>query len=116
MIDWNKPIQVRAAVGRIYSARLLGKLSGRDDFSYVVALMKSAGEMLESFRESGISENGAYTVENIPEKRVVWLNIYDGNLMLPAYSYASKEVADAGQVAGRIARVRVEYTVGQMDE
>lgn len=55
-------------------------------------------------------------VENVPEKRVRYVNFYDVNYH--ACEYSSRELADAGQNRNhrRIACVRVEYEEGQFDD
>lgn len=48
---------------------------------------------------------------NVPEKRVVWVNIYEQPLAIAAHG--SRGTADKSASVGRIACVRVEFTEGE---
>ena len=65
----------------------------------------------------GRAIRNGYTLENVPEKIVQYLNMYDGGVV---FGHATREFADgnAGGVRGgkRIACVRVEFEEGQYDD
>lgn len=47
---------------------------------------------------------------NIPEKREMWVNVYESGGLVP---HDSKEAADMSAIGNRIACIRVEYEVGE---
>lgn len=51
-----------------------------------------------------------YDLVNVPEKRKVWLNLYE---LGSAFCYPSKDIADEQAGKDRIACVEVEYTEGE---
>ena len=110
MIDLTKPVQTRD--GR--KVRVLCT-DGPEEFpiaGYVEgATMPSIWASDGKFNPRS---NCAYLdLINVPEKRVVWVNMYPSKIAQP---HTSKINADQRADHDREARIRVEYEVGQFDE
>ena len=107
MIDWTKPVQTRD--GR--KVRLIGTDFDRTDGQCMVIEL---GDGIQGHRlPDGTPLNCGKPIINVPETRVVWVNMYPPANML---DYSTRQSADNGAGAHREACVRVPYTVGQFDE
>ena len=113
MIDFNKPVQTRD--GR--KVRVLCA-DGRGDHPVVGYV--ACQNYLYSWRLSGHRYNTDETtitdLINVPETRVVWVNMYPDESSSVSKIRVSKNEADVGAGHDREACIRVEYTVGQFDE
>ena len=110
MIDLTKPVQTRD--GR--KVRVLCT-DGPEEFPV-------AGYVARAKRPTVWTRGGHYNLNlreaeidliNVPEKRVVWVNMYPSKIAQP---HTSKINADQRADHDREARIRVEYEVGQFDE
>ena len=114
-LDLTKPVQTRD--GR--KVRILcTDMDGEYDSIVGIVMNTNESEQCESWRPDGhyydTSETNSDLV-NVPETRVVWVNMYPGNFHT---LWPAKERADAMQKSdnSREACIRVEYEVGQFDE
>lgn len=100
--DPTKPVQTRD--GR--EARIICTDAKGD---YPIIALVGPDEILRFYDSGGksyyYSENDLI---NIPEKRVVWFNVYNDK-----FGHETKEDADTNCSSDRIACVRVEYEVGE---
>ena len=113
MIDLTKPVQTRDGL----KVRVLcTNMKGRDTVAGVIT-DDDGTDMVDAWQADGhynIGPEEARTdLINVPEKRVVWVNVNPGNWM---HTYPSKDDADEYASHSRLSRVRVEYEVGQFDE
>jgi hypothetical protein len=105
-LDWNKPLQTRD--GR--KARLLGKLNGRPDSGYLVAVADEHGVETLLIGEEVI---------NVPQriKREVWLNVYPDRASDNANvsPWRTRELANRYSYDNRIAcvKVSIDCAVGE---
>jgi hypothetical protein len=94
MINWDKPIRVKdshRAARLICSDRKTPK--GYKTTYVVLVLMDDDREVAIMYDEDGRAPSWQlYALENIPEERYVWINIYKGHET--HYCFASKEDAD----------------------
>ena len=112
MIDWTKPLQTDEKPPR--KVRLLGELLD-SPAPMVVAIESLDGDGQEYSAQATRDgwRQGCSSIVNAPQKLVRWVNVYSGNL---AGVYATKALADASSVHGRVACIRIEFTEGQFDE
>lgn len=114
-LDFNRPITTRD--GR--NVRILcTDLNGQ--YPIAAHVEESIGHwVLKAYpldgQRPGVNPGNALDLVNVPEKREVWVNIYD-HPSDTGYGYVSKELADRAAGDSRIGRIRVPYTVGQFDE
>lgn len=113
MFDYTKPARTK---GRKRTARFLGKINN-DEYPLAFALYNSAGnEMVEMYSLNGeyISDESVnLDLENIPEKHVYYLNVYENGI---SCLNESRKRADFDAGEKRIACIRVEFENGQFDE
>ena len=106
-IDWTKPVQTRD--GR--KVRVL--CTDGPKRSPVIGIVD--GNTYPSIWDGkGKNASSATDLINVPEKRVVWVNMYPGDH--GSYGYDEKAIADDYCGLHREACIRVEYEVGQFDE
>lgn len=117
-IDWTKPVRT---VGDHRPVRVLCIDAKITDYP-VVALVADKGSGLEytcTLTSEGSEFVGVHShgvqVENVPETRVAYLNIYPGKSGMCSHT-TRKEADLAANGPDRLACVRVEYTEGQFDE
>lgn len=112
-LNWDKPLRTDS-LG--LSCRLLCKnLKHVSGYAYVVAVENGIKyEHIICCREDGHSTDG-YDIENVPEKRTGWINIYAPKLY-PSKIHKTKLLADNHASSARIARIKLEYEEGQFDE
>lgn len=113
-INWDKPLRTKAGA----PARLLGVLAGNEERdNYIVAVMDDNGdETSRTYYPEGdyySGEASSCDLINIPEKKSGWLNIYgqvDASIVAACHNiFASKQLADACAVSGRVACIFVEW-------
>lgn len=114
MIDFTKPVQTKD--GREVVIHTTKGVSTQ--YPIVGEYRTWDGRWLrEAWTSSGTyGMSGKETIMdliNVPEKRVMYVNVYD-----PAIwgCHNSREDADQKALEGRLACVRVEYTEGQLDD
>lgn len=115
-VDWTKPIQTRD--GR--PARVLcTDLKSPNELRVVIAVLLTDGKREDVWYRPpcgkfyGMNKESPTDIINVPEKRTVYINIYSPNDMV---LHTTKEAAEQCLVKDLcIARVKVEYTVGQFD-
>ena len=116
MIDCNKPVQTRD--GR--KVRILcTDMKARDSVAGVIT--DTDGEdTVDAWQADGhynISTDASNSdLINVPDTRVVWVNMYPRTKMFKIEISPTKAEADTMSTYEREACVRVEYTVGQFDE
>lgn len=113
MIDWTKPLQTE-------DGRRKAELTGTDfDREGAQCMVLKIGGVSDCHRHPDghagppFTDDPSMTIINVPEKRVMWVNIteHDG------HSYYSSDLEATPRTSPHhIARVRVEYEVGQFDE
>ena len=118
MIDLTKPVQTRDGL----KVRVLcTNMKGRDTVAGVIT-DHDGTDMVDAWQADGhynIGPEEARTdLINVPEKRVVWVNMYEDS---EHFGHNTLEEAIEGGENGYgkqgcDARVRVEYEVGQFDE
>lgn len=113
MIDWTKPVQTRD--GR--KVRVLCT-DMKQRTSPVAGLITSSDgeEYQQSWGADGLLAprcKGAADLINVPEKRVVWVNMCKDGV---SGCFTSRGLANLGAYSSREACVRIEYEVGQYDE
>lgn len=116
MLDLTKPVQTRD--GR--AVRILATDVADSDYPIVAATQyEPEDEIVETFTREGhlllrpgVDTTSGNDLINVPEKRVLWLNIYDGSYP----SHDTYEEAERSACSSRIACVRVEYEIGQFDK
>lgn len=108
-IDWFKPVQTedgRAvtifATEAVGEYPVVGQIAGSD----VVLRWRLSGE-------STMTRCRSLDIKNVPEKRVVYLNMYPNGV--PGI-HPTRKHADERAQFDRQACVRLEYTEGQFDE
>lgn len=111
MIDFSKPVQTKEGKEvRIYTTEGMGKYPVVGQVKYI------DGDWL-AVRWTLSGENqamgGGYSLINVPEKHVRYLNCYHG---LAACAYTDKKTADEWADQGRIACIRIEFEDGQFDD
>ena len=111
-IDWDKPL--RTVEGHRPVRRLCTDY--RNQFPVVVLIEFTPGTDCLYVLSARGEWNGTVIVENVPDERELWVNVYDygfrfHNSMEEA-EYAFQQLKDAR----RIARIRVPYRPGQFDE
>lgn len=83
---------------------------------FIEGKSKTAHWQLTGQWASGEFHEGKADLVNVPEKRVVWVNVYPANATSKfelSDGHETKEAADMGFRTGRLACVRVEFTEGQ---
>lgn len=109
-IDFTKPVQTKK--GKLPA--LILSTNARGNYPNIGHI--GDGNVLIQWDSKGQSEpkyGGDYDLENVPEKKVMYVNIYkDGS----AEGYESKKDAIKNQYLDCSSRRRVEYTEGQFDE
>ena len=110
MVDWTKPIQTRDGL----KARLTGTDFVRPD-GQCMTLEINGDQDCNRFPDGTAGlEIHDMAIINVPEKRVVWLNMYpDG---MSNFMHQSLDQANKHGNPKREACVRVEYEIGQFDE
>lgn len=111
MIDFTKPVQTR----RGYPVMIL-TTDGRGNYPVVGYIRESTD--VHTWMSSGrycTGPEGPLDLINVPEKRVVYVNLYPYPHLSPGFHPTRKD-ADKYAMSQRHARVRVEYTEGQFDE
>jgi hypothetical protein len=107
--DPNRPVQTRdGRPARILCTDLKGDQP-------IAAAIRGAGgnETVSEFGENGqwlVGETSDTDLINVPEKRTVWVNIYEDGY---TSRYPTRELADIGACRARIACVPLTYTVGE---
>ena len=113
-VDWTKPIQTRDG----YPARVLctDLKSGTDrEVAVVVSYQEDDEGLIRVAYDGRMYDKREYPgdIINVPEKGTVYINIYSPNDMV---LHTTKEAAEQYLIKALcIARVKVEYTVGQFD-
>lgn len=112
MIDWTKPIQTQGGL----PARVLATdMKGSNPVAVAVEIEGKESVWLRPMDGSHNMPGYDYaTIINVPEKRVGYLNIYENG---DTDSLVSLDIANKASDYGLtpIARIKVEYTVGQFD-
>ena len=111
--DPTKPVQTRD--GR--KARIVSDKVSRGGYKYIAIISEESGD---EWSGTFISDGSYYAsgdachrdLINVPEKREMWVNVYDGSYKSPV-GHDSRESADLCSFQNRIACVRVEYEVGE---
>lgn len=109
-LDITKPVQTRdGKPARIVSTKLgdtypLGVIATYPDGKEVFYTCVINGKY------NAISSYSVLDLINVPEKRAVWLNIYENNFVI---MHTNKESCDSLASPGRIACIEVEFEVGQ---
>jgi len=108
MVDLTKPVQTRD--GR--KARVLCTDRKHNISAPVIALLteENGNEFCRTYRADGqyMPCRSASDLVNLPEKRMIWVNVYVGDYLTP---HSSKELADMAAAVSRIACVEVQYEV-----
>lgn len=116
-IDWTKSVQTPDRLFSGYAIKTDMKCD-LGDGPVVVVLKNNCGgnEFLRRHGDDGHNLCGDRNMDliNVPERRVVWVNMHFGST--PGRAYVSKGQADEAASPARIACVRVEYEPGQFDE
>ncbi len=117
-LDPTKPVQTRD--GR--KARIIA--TDRNGSYYpIIALVSSKNskeEIIVSYRPNGSEVDGLslrpLDLINVPEERELWVNVYNNTYSTthPDQEQADRSTSLHGYT--RIARLRIRFTVGQMDE
>ena len=109
MIDWTKAVQTRD--GR--KVEILGT-GGRG--SYPVVGYVGDSTVIREWHINGSwcspTRPAPLDLINVPETRVVWVNVYEDYIG----GGKSKEEADENAGADRLACIRVPCTIGQFDD
>ena len=111
MTDFTKPVQTRSGLPvTIITTKGRGK--------YCVLGFVGEDEFVTRWNIDGRIDcskvNHELDLINVPEKRVMYVNIYRE---LVPFAYMSREHADQDKyIKDRIACIRVEYTEGQFDD
>ncbi len=110
-IDFTKPVQtidgqpveIITTKGRDKKYPVIGYIGNSSTFHGFTL----HGEYIED-------EENKLNLMNVPEKKTMYLNVYEsGNSMV---THGTRDKADEHASVGRIACVKVEYTEGQFDE
>ena len=114
MIDFSKPVQTRdGRKVRILCTDMKGDMGD----TVVGIIAEGDSEEVLTWKTDGVynraGDETSCDLINVPETRVVWVNMYAHDL---STSYPSKVHADRHGAPNREACIRVEYTVGQFDE
>ena len=110
--DPTKPVQTRdGRKARIVSDRLSG---GAHKFIAIIT-HENGCENGYTYDEGGyyycLSNPCGLDLVNVPEKREMWVNVYEGCDILVRHD--SRDSADSNATGNRIACVRVEYEDGE---
>lgn len=108
-IDWTKPVRTKARKSPVE----IKFTDGRGD--YPVGGYVGANTTIYSWTKNGHNGDRAdLDVENAPEKVIKYWNVYPNTLNWELCD----SIEEADQIAGRnrLARIRVEFEVGQFDE
>ena len=119
MIDWTKPVQSKNGrkaevldhnfLSEDWGIRTLVKLVPPENSKYPAHELRQ----VNAFGEYPDRKYSEYDIINVPETRVVWVNMYPSGY---ASAADSKDGADEQASRDRHACIRVEYTVGQFNE
>jgi hypothetical protein len=111
MVDWTKPIQtVGGRPARVLATDVVGAIS----HDVVLLVTVNHEEIIKRCRLDGTTVNGDYII-NVPEKRVIFVNMYPGSCAISHACHPSRGRAEESATENCIARVRVEYEEGQFD-
>ena len=110
--DPTKPVQTRD--GR--KARIVSDKVSRGGYKYIAIISEESGD---EWSGTFISDGSYYAsgdachrdLINVPEKREMWVNVYEGCDILVRHE--SRDSADSNATGNRIACIRVEYEVGE---
>jgi len=114
-IDFNKPVQTTSD----YPVEIKFT-DGRGN--YPVGGYISKGEVIMYWNKEGKSNlnDRQFDLINVPEKKVLYLNVYPSYSRFKALgrAWTSRQIADHenDSSTGRIACIRIEYTEGQFDD
>lgn len=119
MLDLTKPVQTRNGFNDVEIIAINGRTPNYPIIGYL-----GGNNILHYWTVSGLSaERTVLDLVNVPEKHIVYLNIYDSTPTsgIMSYKYATKAEADkiaknTESYVKRTACIRVEYTDGQFDE
>ena len=115
-VDWTKPIQTRD--GRPARVLCLDLRKGAGDFAAVAVTDTDHTEFIWTRPLTGKAGDGESGIDiiNVPEKRTVYINFYEGGCPEVCRSRAAADVeASKYSRLNRIACIKVEYTEGQFD-
>lgn len=111
MLDLTKPVQtIKGTPIEILTTRLMG--------SYSVLGKTQSGNYYLWKRDGSCLPDGYALeddLENVPEKREVWLNVYNKDIIC---LNRSRKEADNNKSEGRVARIKVilKHIEGRFDE
>jgi hypothetical protein len=88
-----------------------------DSLNYAIAVTTEVGSEFLTYCEDDGTTLSGLEIENVPEKRTIWINIHEtvpGRIT--ASTHQTGYIADAQAGLSRIARIRTEWEEGQFDE
>ena len=107
LIDWTKPI--RSVVYHREATRLGRREHPASVYKTCVEFLSSNGQWyVEWVDDYGKSSGCELRFENVPQKRVAWMNVYEDGFNV----HTSRHLADQHCTKARIACVRVEFEAG----
>lgn len=113
MLDWSKPIEIDGKPARRISDRRT-----RSVYKYVILIDDGPDECVAYASENGEVCGYHSRIVNVRQRYTGVVNVYReqrGIVSLGGF-LGSPEIADKEASHGRIARIRVSFTEGQMDE
>jgi len=115
MIDLTKPVQTRD--GRKVRV-LCTDMKSETPIVGVVTQPAGKEEACWWYADGRYSLTPGHSADliNVPDTRVVWVNMYPESSSAAGACHRSQAKADKYAATSRIACVRVEYEVGQFDE
>lgn len=116
MIDLTKPVQTRD--GRKVRV-LCTDRKGSSNSIVGLIVLEGGKEYVQTWEANGnfvTSGDAPADLINVPDKRVVWVNMYPGPIMSAEASSRKQADNNATNNDRREACIRVEYEVGQFDE
>ena len=108
-IDFTKPLRTK-------SGQAVTLLSTEARGDYAVLGYMGDNSSISSWTKSGrfdLDGPSSFDLENIPEKRVAYVNCYESG---GVYTYESRARADVSARHDRIACIKVEFVAGQYDD
>jgi hypothetical protein len=105
MIDWSKPI--RLTDGR--ECRVIALDTDDSETPHVVCAIDKDGRRKSVFAGRGGEVPNAGQIENVPEKRVRWLNVYDYEVV---GLHRTRENADGIASSGRTHLLELNIDTG----
>lgn len=109
MVDYTKPI--RMTDGR--SVELVRANADNSDRPHIVVITDNDGKRIACFvGDDGLAYGGQ--IENVPEKRTVWLNVYaNGSILASVSLWAAREHADARAASERTHILELDIDTGE---